>query len=162
MKKTIVAFHVGRGGRFNNQGHVTFIGEQPIGDFTYDLFRGFENQYGVLGIIGDRTNLLSLYESAVADGTTDSKAYNRLQKFGLDLGEICYYDGSGHNVGLTAEQVEWGIGTINIDNQYDTTYTCYLEDCEEVELQLIIDTNRYVSAEVLNYAQSKLESIFNH
>jgi hypothetical protein len=28
--KIIVAFHVGRGGRFNNGGHVTFIGEKNL------------------------------------------------------------------------------------------------------------------------------------
>lgn len=27
-KRIVVAFHIGRGGRFNNAGHVTFIGEK--------------------------------------------------------------------------------------------------------------------------------------
>jgi hypothetical protein len=31
-QRTIVAFHTGRGGRFNNAGHVTFIGEKNFQD----------------------------------------------------------------------------------------------------------------------------------
>jgi len=31
-QKTIVAFHIGRGGRFKNAGHLTFFGCQTIGD----------------------------------------------------------------------------------------------------------------------------------
>jgi hypothetical protein len=37
-ENTIVAFHVGRGGRFHNAGFKTFIGEKKISDFTDDLF----------------------------------------------------------------------------------------------------------------------------
>lgn len=31
-QRTIVAFHTGRGGRFNNAGHVTFMGEKNFQD----------------------------------------------------------------------------------------------------------------------------------
>jgi hypothetical protein len=34
QEKTIVAFHIGRGGRFNNQGHVRYIGEMNIEHFV--------------------------------------------------------------------------------------------------------------------------------
>lgn len=34
----IVAFHIGRGGRFYNSGHTSYIGERIINDFTNDLF----------------------------------------------------------------------------------------------------------------------------
>ena len=34
--RIIVAFHVGRGGRFNNPGHVTYIGEKSLHDFLDD------------------------------------------------------------------------------------------------------------------------------
>jgi|SRR3972149_1890938 len=46
--KTIVAFHIGRGGRFNNQGHLSYIGEKKIGDFTNDLFTRFSNSKEVV------------------------------------------------------------------------------------------------------------------
>jgi hypothetical protein len=42
MKKIIVAFHIGRGGRFNNAGHKSFIGEKTFFDLitmnNSDLF----------------------------------------------------------------------------------------------------------------------------
>ena len=34
----IVAFHIGRGGRFHNSGHTSYIGEKNINDFTSDFF----------------------------------------------------------------------------------------------------------------------------
>lgn len=34
----IIAFHIGRGGHFNNAGHLTFIGERDINEFTDKLF----------------------------------------------------------------------------------------------------------------------------
>lgn len=37
-ENTIVAFHVGRGGRFHNAGHVTFVGKKGISEFTNNLF----------------------------------------------------------------------------------------------------------------------------
>jgi hypothetical protein len=36
--KEILAFHIGRGGRFHNPGHLTFIGFKAIDRFTDDLF----------------------------------------------------------------------------------------------------------------------------
>jgi hypothetical protein len=44
----IVGFHTGRGGRFYNAGHITFIGECKIGDFSFFEKLGFklgEKQY---------------------------------------------------------------------------------------------------------------------
>jgi len=38
IEKTIVAFHTGRGGKFYNAGHVSFIGEKKINEFVNDLF----------------------------------------------------------------------------------------------------------------------------
>ena len=34
QNQTIVAFHVGRGGRYWNPGHVSFIGEKKISEFV--------------------------------------------------------------------------------------------------------------------------------
>lgn len=43
--KTIVAFHIGRGGNFYNPGHLSFIGEKKISEFTDDLFLNDDNQW---------------------------------------------------------------------------------------------------------------------
>lgn len=34
----IVSFHIGRGGRFHNAGHLSYLGERKIGSFISDLF----------------------------------------------------------------------------------------------------------------------------
>ncbi|MBN2776829.1 MAG: hypothetical protein JXR36_04260 [Bacteroidales bacterium] len=96
-ENTIVAFHIGRGGKFYNAGYLTYLGEKEIGNFVDDLFPR-----------GDQ------------------------------LGEIRYYDGGGDDTELTQEEVNSGIGTINIDNDYDTTYTKYLCDCDEREINAIL------------------------
>jgi len=38
MKKMILAFKIARGGRFNNQGYLYFLGDKDINEFTNDLF----------------------------------------------------------------------------------------------------------------------------
>lgn len=44
QNQTIVAFHVGRGGRSWNPGHVSFIGEKKISEFTGNLFLSEEEE----------------------------------------------------------------------------------------------------------------------
>ncbi len=36
MKKKVMHFHVGRGGQFNNPGHKTFVGIEPMHFHEYD------------------------------------------------------------------------------------------------------------------------------
>ena len=115
--KTIVAFHIGRGGRFNNAGHTSFIGEKSISNFVDSLF-----------LKEDKTE---------------------------------YTDGNGNKIGLTVEECNSGIGIINIDGDYDTTYTCYLQDCSDEELEIIAKTKEergYFASENV-YKEVKLEMI---
>lgn len=93
-EETIVAFHVGRGGQFNNQGHLTFVGENKIGDFIEDLF-----------------------------WDTDDK--------GNALPDAELRKETGNLVGCTWKEVESGIGRIDIDGDYNTTYTMKLSDVEQ-------------------------------
>jgi hypothetical protein len=115
--KTIVAFHIGRGGRFNNAGHTSFVGEKSISNFVDSLF--------------------------------------------LNEDETEYTDGNGNKIGLTVKECNSGIGIINIDGGYDTTYTCYLQDCSDEELEIIAKTKEergYFASENL-YEEVKLEMI---
>lgn len=152
-ENTIVAFHIGRGGRFNNPGFLTFIGEEKIGKYTEDLFLTYENAYEIGKTIYGRENLKRLLESALED---NADAYNRLEKIGLPLGEKCYADACGNLVGLTEAEEESGVGCINIDNDYNTTYTCRLSDCDEKELHLIVDYAGYVDSSIVDYAKEQL------
>jgi hypothetical protein len=149
-KATIVAFHVGRGGRFYNAGHVTFIGQRKISEFTHDLFISYENYYQISKQIAGRENLSALLEKAFEG---DTAATNRLSGWGFELGEEIYTNGNGDPVGLTVEEAETGVGTINIDNQYDTTSACYLSDCDDRNFKLIKDSNEfnYMSDECQTY-----------
>lgn len=142
-KEIIVAFHVGRGGRFHNAGHLSFIGEHSIDYYTDDLFLRWSNEREILSKINGRPNLLEKWEDSC-----DSDDYEFFERLGFDLGEKEWYCGaSGSSVGLTADEAATGIGTINIDYGYDTTYTKYIGDCSEKEIELILESKNYTSYE---------------
>jgi hypothetical protein len=109
VENTIVAFHIGRGGRFYNPGFQKFLGEGEIKKFTDDLFE--------------------------------------------DNGQ--YYNGVGDPVGLTEEEYQSGIGTIDIDGKFDTTYTCFLSNCNEEELNLIANSD-YWNDDIVDYAKENI------
>lgn len=156
LNKTIVAFHIGRGGRFHNQGHLSFIGENKIGDFVHDLFLNFENEKDFSNRFGfDSTG--GEDQKSILDLITDRDFDQLKEKFGITelmLGLEQYYDGGGNPVGLTVMEEESGIGTINIDNDYDTTYTIYLEDASENEIEAIRKYQGYKGSEVESFLES--------
>jgi hypothetical protein len=92
-KDLIVAFHIGRGGRFYNSGHLSYIGEYDIDAFTEKLF--------------------------------------------MNEDETMYTDGDGNEL---LEVENGGIGRIDIDGAYDTTYTCKVSDLDEKEIDVILAT----------------------
>jgi len=142
MKNTIVSFHIGRGGRFHNAGHLTFTGTNKIGHYTENLFINFENWADVVKPFDKYSTELN----EVTDLLNNEDFETLLSKFGIlesDLGEKVYFDGSGSPVGLTVEEEETGIGTINIDHGYDTTYTKLIEDCTSNEFQAICNSNEW-------------------
>jgi hypothetical protein len=92
-KELIVAFHIGKGGRFNNSGHLSYIGENDINNFTNDLF--------------------------------------------LSEDESEYLDLNGEKVGLLVDNN--GIGYIDIDGQYDTTYTTTVGQMTDEEVSAVMN-----------------------
>lgn len=104
---TIVKFHTGRGGRFNNPGHVTFVGCERIDE----------------GHVFD-----SLF---------------------LNEDETEYVGDSGNEVELSVEDAETGVGTINIDNGYNTTTATYISDCDHSLLAAIAEADPYNVKELL-------------
>jgi len=107
-KRRIVAFHIGRGGRFYNSGFKTFLGENEISDYTTDLFFNEETKQ--------------------------------------------YLNGNGEEVGLSEQDVASGVGVINIDNEYDTTYTVKIKDLDEAELCVMANevSGREILAELFD------------
>ena len=102
----ILCFHIGRGGRFFNQGHLTFSGTKKITD-TSDFDRLFPPKYK-----NGNDNLKSKKAEWLSE--------------------------TGNSVELTNEMVKSGVGRINFDNDFDTTYTTYLKDLSEEEIEAVI------------------------
>lgn len=149
----IVAFHTGRGGRFYNAGHTTFIGEKSIDVFTSDLFIRFENENQVIPRIQENS-ILAKFESDILDAMSNNDL-ETLAEYGIskeELGNRIYYTSGGHNTGLDVEND--GTGCIDIDGEYNTTAACFIEDCSENEIELIIKNNDYKSAELCQYIVS--------
>ena len=156
MKNTIVAFHIGRGGRFNNPGFLTYLGEKKIGEFTDDLFLSHENYHKIAKKFRDHENLTSLLQQA-EEG--NKYAIERLEAWGFDLGQELYVDCNGRHIGLTLQEEETGIGYINIDNEYDTTFTKLLSDCSEGELETIRKSEffTWLSSDCQEYIKCQLD-----
>lgn len=108
--KTIAMFHISGGG--GNQKKLSFVGFKPISkcaDFETELFLRDEKGKCVDDVAGRNPNKLH------------------------------WTDSSGHDVGLTYEEYLSGIGTINIDGDYNTTYTLYAADLNEDELYAMVN-----------------------
>lgn len=151
IEKTIVAFHIGRGGRFNNQGHLSFVGVHDISYFTDDLFINYENQAKIFNAIKGRENLENKYYNCC-----ENDDFSFFEKLGFDLGKKVFYDQCGNEVGLTEKEYDSGVGSINIDHGYDTTYTCCLEDCDEDELRLILAYSGWIDSKILDYCRKNI------
>lgn len=148
---TIVAFHTGRGGRFYNPGHTTFIGEKKISDFTGDLFLNYENQLDIYTKIKDLPNLLELYYKSTENyyPEKNESALKFEKRTGLDFGELIWTDCNGSSVGLTYEQSQLGVGSIDQDGDYDRTCSMYLKDCEKGDLELILSSDEWNKEKLL-------------
>ncbi len=146
MKKietTIVAFHIGRGGKFHNPGFLSFIGKEKIGKFTDNLFCRFENE--------QKFKKRVEFDKCL-DLITERNFDELEEKFGITeemLGEEIYFDECGNSTGLTQLEVECGVGKINIDNEYNTTYTCLLKNCDEREIEAIKNSDTGEKYELL-------------
>ena len=147
---TIVAFHIGKGGRFHNPGFLSFIGTERIGKFTNDLFCNFTNLHSFKARLGYDSSLDG--QPCIQD-LAANKDFDTLETlYGITedmLGVEQYFDGNGNTVGLTCDEEFEGVGRIDVDGGYDTTYTCYLSDCSENEITAIQDSREGSKDEIL-------------
>ena len=139
--RTILAFHIGRGGRFNNAGYLTYKGQKRIGEFTDDLFTRFQNENEIIETLSEDVR------DKFKDLCVDENYILLEHDFGITkemLGDIEYYCGASlQEVGLSRKEVEEGIGKIDIDGDYNTTYTTYIEDCDRSELLALAKSNEW-------------------
>lgn len=69
-----------------------------------------------------------------------------------------WLDETGNSVELTNEMVKTGVGTINHDHAFDTTYTTYLKDLTENEIDAIMEAKPW-DLEYIKEALIRLEMI---
>jgi hypothetical protein len=148
--KTVVHFHIGRGGRYNNAGHRTFEGiatfQEVISEKSDSLFYSRENYSSILKDLESRnlTNLVGLLESCSdRDDFSDFEA-----KTGLSVGEPVHTDCNGTII-VEAEDFDSLVGSLNWDYEYDTDVCQYLEDCDENDLLMIANSRGYRNEDII-------------
>ena|ERR1700693_5138319 len=153
----IVSFHIGRGGRFNNPGHLSFLGENKISAFTDDLFLAYENEKNFKDRFGfDSTG--DKDQRCILDLIANRDFDELQEKFGITqemLGNAIFFH-NGNPVGLTEDDAEKGIGRINIDNYYDTTYSIYLTRIDKQEALAILVYSGSIDICITDYAKEIL------
>ena len=112
MKKLFVRFHVGRGGRFHNQGHLSFVNE----DNFQDLIRA----------CGDKL----LDKTSEYDEVTDTEKE-------IPEDEWNYHDCGGKILVEGREAMESNTGTLEWDGLYDTDIVTTTEDLSDAELECL-------------------------
>ena len=153
-KGKIVAFHTGRGGRYFNAGHVSYVGQKDINEFTNDLFTNFENQCDIRRQLENYPNLTELLDKAI-ENDGNNEYFERFNNW-FPLGELIWTTRNGDPVGLEVDND--GTGRIEIDGAYDTTTACHIEDCSDRELSLIYEEYSNLVLEYL-YTQFNEELI---
>lgn len=125
--ETMAIFHIGRGGRFNNGGHLEFIqlgtiddAERLLGD---NVFVKDERE--------DDTELLRALREEEADAEQIAEVEARIAAD--EYREPYYVDGGGNEVG------EVGGGHYDFDGAYDTLYVSRLDDLSDAEKTAICE-----------------------
>lgn len=112
-------FHIGRGGRFYNPGHMTFV---QIGDLTNSDFCVNSEYYYPKQKDEDGNDILDEYGEPIDDDSDDAQVL----------------DHNGNEVGVTFGELYKGIGRIELDGDYDTWEAIESEDMEDKHIDAII------------------------
>ncbi len=138
-EKQLVEFHIGRGGRFNNQGHLTFcgVGNDAKRDVENKNFLAFENESEIIETHGD--DVVDLITDL--DYNTESVEYKEFcEKYG-NLGAVVLNSCDGNYIGDKVE--DNNNYHYNEDGPYDTTYGVLVdsfEDLSENEQHAILES----------------------
>ena len=95
---------------------------------------------------GNRRRVSCLGEHKISDFTDD--LFSPVDEEGNEI-EGEYHDECGNGVGLTTEEARTGIGRIDIDGDYDTTYTLKLGDInyDDEEARAMVQESDLFTAE---------------
>jgi len=127
---------VTRGGRFHNQGHLVYkswVTPQDVIKYNdSNLFTNPKNWFEIKKRIGDRPNLNEKFD------LYDNGGWEFFNKIGMPVGELYYFDANQNPI-CSVKEVESGEFRMEFDGDYNTWYCTSIEDCNEHELQAIID-----------------------
>jgi len=157
IESTLITFHTGRGGRFNNSGFRSYCDQgREIDSYTDALFVNYENQYNILKEYKKYDNIFRALEQAIECDfpSNHEKILIRLGLTAESFGKKVYQDGSGNPVGLDFDND--GTGSINIDNDYNTTTVVRLSECDEADFRMILDSTNWKSGRVEGYCKKQL------
>jgi len=131
-KNAVLMFHIGRGGRFFNQGHLSFVGSERI-DECYDFYQN----------------------AFIRDFDENGEE--------LPLNEQGLFGCSGHQL-MNYEELQvamdTGIGYLDFDGDYDTTYTTYLSSLDEEEYNTLDEDWKRIYLIVVNeFDEEKVNKI---
>jgi len=164
----IVTFHIGRGGRFNNQGHKSFDGisdEQGLNNYlrngsyflNYSTEKREEAIEWVKEEIEKKYNALLIlcddFEKQLRLAIDEDGYNNIINSIGLDeedfqkqLGNKVWCDGNGTEI-ISEEEADNGIGEIDNDGDYDTHIWKEIQDCDECEINIIMSATGWEADE---------------
>lgn len=114
MKQLFVRFHVGRGGRFNNQGHLSFVNEDNFQD--------------LISACKDDANLFEV--NSVYDVETDTEK-------DLPEEEWYLYDAGNKILVQGKEAMEAETGCLDWDGEYDTDYVKTTDELNDKEIECL-------------------------
>ena len=147
-KKVLVNFQIGRGGRFNNQGHLSFlnVGTKAKACVESDNIIRYENEAEIIKDL-ETEQLADTVRDQITDLDCQIEGDNYTEfceKYG-DLGKLELHDCNGNVIGEYQNgECEYNY---NIDNDYDTTYGKLISDLSELtesELEAVIEaSNNY-------------------
>lgn len=127
--RILINFQIGRGGRFNNGGHLSVngIGDTTLGHITEKLNYDYSKLQEAIADMEDAAR------DEILDATCDAAAEleNILNKHGLhlaDIGDRCYTDYNGEVYELPNEDGY----SFNFDNEYDTSYGVYVSHLNDL------------------------------
>lgn len=115
LGEALVAFHIGRGGRFHNPGHLTY---EPYTKSFADIVNGDSKRWTFINNEDEEGNTLPDDEWTLTDS-------------------------NDHVICEGRDEIEAETGRVSWDGEYDTDYVTRIKNCDENELELIYNSGQH-------------------
>lgn len=149
----VAVFHTGRGGRFYNAGHVTFLGIYDNFDpdyFGVNVYFGFENWYEFCEnyITSDIPDDILDWDTYLDYNNITESDKQKFNDYCLqhsidfsfeDLGEVIVFKDNGNKTSTTLNELNSTSGSLDLDGGYDSYGWCAVKNLEQDDIKLILD-----------------------